>query len=73
MTELSVKVVGRAISPHKYRRAFVADTTNGGASLRVVQKMAGRRSVRTTQGYLHSDLGHVRAEYLKSHPRKIAS
>lgn len=72
MTELSKVVVGRAISPHKYRHAFVTDTTNGGASLRVVQKMAGHRSVRTTQGYLHSDLARVRAEYLKSHPRGIA-
>jgi site-specific recombinase XerD len=73
VTELSMKVIGRVISPHKYRHAFVTDTTNGGASLRVVQKMAGHRSVRTTQGYLHSDLGRVRAEYLKSHPRGIAS
>jgi site-specific recombinase XerD len=73
MTELSVKAVGRVVSPHKYRHAFVTDTTNGGASLRAVQEMAGHRSVRTTQGYLHSDLGRVRAEYLKSHPRGIAS
>ena len=73
MTELSEAVVGRSISPHKYRHAFVTDTTNGGASLRVVQKMAGHRSVKTTQGYMHSDFGRVRAEYLKSHPRGIAS
>jgi integrase/recombinase XerD len=73
MTELSVRVIGRVISPHKYRHAFVTDTVNGGASLRVVQKMVGHRSVKTTQGYMHSDLGRVRSEYLKSHPRGVAS
>jgi site-specific recombinase XerD len=71
LTRISTRIVGRAISPHKYRHAFVTDTINGGANFRVVQKMAGHVSVRTTMDYMHSDLERTRAEYLKSHPRGV--
>jgi site-specific recombinase XerD len=66
---ISQRVVGRSISPHKYRHAFVTDTINGGAASRVVQKMVGHSSVKTTMDYMHSDLERVRAEYLRAHPR----
>jgi integrase/recombinase XerD len=69
LTRISGRIVGRGISPHKYRHAFVTDTINGGAGSRVVQKMVGHASVKTTMDYMHSDLEHIRAEYLKSHPR----
>jgi integrase/recombinase XerD len=72
LTEISTRIVGRTISPHKYRHAFVTDTINGGANSRVVQKMVGHVSVRTTMDYMHSDLERTRAEYLKSHPRGAA-
>jgi integrase/recombinase XerD len=69
LTGISRWVVGRSISPHKYRHAFVTDTINGGAASRVVQKMVGHASVKTTMDYMHSDLEHVRMEYLRAHPR----
>jgi integrase/recombinase XerD len=69
LTDLSQKAVGRPISPHKYRHAFVTDTINGGAAFRVVQKMVGHSSVKTTMAYMHDDPQRIRAEYLKSHPR----
>jgi integrase/recombinase XerD len=69
LTRISQRVVGRSISPHKYRHAFVTDTINGGAASRVVQKMVGHSSVKTTMDYMHSDLERVRAEYLRAHPR----
>ena len=69
LTGISEPVVGRTVSPHKYRHAFVTDTINGGADFRVVQKMVGHASVKTTMGYMHFDLERTRAEYLKSHPR----
>lgn len=72
LTEISSLVVGRAVSPHKYRHAFVTDTINGGAGSRIVQKMVGHMSVTTTMDYMHSDLEHLRAEYLKTHPRGVA-
>jgi integrase/recombinase XerD len=69
LTRISKAVVGRPISPHKFRHAFVTDTVNGGADIRVVQAMAGHSSINTTQRYLHSDLERLRREYLKAHPR----
>jgi integrase/recombinase XerD len=72
LTKLSNEVAGRAISPHKYRHAFVTDTINGGARPNIVQKMVGHVSVATTMGYMHSDLERTRAEYLKSHPRGVS-
>ncbi|MGA9134085.1 MAG: tyrosine-type recombinase/integrase [Candidatus Sulfotelmatobacter sp.] len=71
LTEISERIIGRGISPHKYRHAFVTDTINGGASYRVVQAMAGHASVSTTMRYMHSDLERTRIEYLKSHPRGV--
>jgi site-specific recombinase XerD len=72
LTRISMRIVGRAISPHKYRHAFVTDTINGGAEPHVVQTMVGHASVRTTMEYMHFDLERTRAEYLKSHPRGAA-
>ena len=73
MTNISNDVVGRLISPHKYRHAFVADNVNGGAGFRTVQKMVGHASVTTTMGYMHSDLHRIRTEYLRTHPRGVAA
>lgn len=69
LTRLSLPVLGRTISPHKYRHAFVADSVNGGAEVRVVQTMIGHSSVSTTMRYMHSDINRIRAEYLNCHPR----
>ncbi len=68
-SEISEAALGRPVSPHKFRHAFVSDTVNGGADIRVVQAMAGHSSIKTTQRYLHCDLERLRREYLKSHPR----
>jgi site-specific recombinase XerD len=72
LTEISQRIVGRAISPHQLRHGFVTDTINGGANYRVVQAMAGHASVSTTMRYIHSDLEHIRSEYLRSHPRGVS-
>jgi integrase/recombinase XerD len=71
LTKISKRIIGRGISPHKYRHAFVTETIKGGANYRVVQAMAGHASVLTTMGYMHSDFDRTRSEYLKSHPRGV--
>ena len=68
-TAISADVLGRGVSPHKFRHAFVTETINGGADIRVVQQMAGHASINTTRRYLHFDLERLRAQYLKAHPR----
>jgi integrase/recombinase XerD len=72
LTEISERVVGRPISPHKFRHAFVTDNINGGAEPRIVQMMVGHVNVTTTMNYMHANLERTRTEYLKSHPRGVA-
>ncbi len=68
---LSLSVLGRKVSPHKHRHAFVTETMRGGADIRVVQTMVGHRHVQTTAHYLHSDFDRVRQWYFKTHPRGV--
>ena len=68
-TAISADVLGRRVSPHKFRHAFVTETINGGADIRVVQQMAGHASINTTRRYLHFDFERLRSQYLKAHPR----
>lgn len=70
-TEVSDRILGRFVSPHKFRHAFVSDTINGGAPPRAVQHMVGHARVRTTMHYMHSDFERVRDHYLKAHPREL--
>ncbi len=67
----SLTVLGRTVSPHKHRHAFVTETMKGGADIRVVQTMVGHRHVKTTEHYLHSDFDRVREWYFKTHPRGV--
>jgi integrase/recombinase XerD len=69
LTTLSIPVLGRAVSPHKYRHAFVSDLINADAEIRIVQSMVGHKSVLTTMGYMHDDIHRIRRLYLKAHPR----
>ena len=71
--EVSRRVLGRAVSPHKFRHAFVTDTVNGGADIRVVQRMVGHAYIGTTMLYMHSDIERIRRHYLQSHPLALAS
>lgn len=69
LTNRSAPVLGRRVSPHKYRHGFVSDQVNGGAEIRIVQSMVGHKSVLTTMGYMHDDVNRIRQFYLKAHPR----
>ena len=71
LDNISRAALGRHVHPHAFRHAFVSDTINGGADIRVVQKMAGHASVNTTMRYLHCDPERLRAQYLKYHPRGV--
>ena len=70
--QITTRVLGRNVSPHKWRHSFVADTVNGGADIRVVQRMAGHSHIGTTMLYMHSDIERVRRHYLQSHPLAIS-
>jgi site-specific recombinase XerD len=69
LKSVSLRSVGRLVSPHKLRHAFCTDLVNGGADVRVVQTMMGHADLGSTQRYMHSNIEHTQEQYMQFHPR----
>ena len=55
VTEMSLPQLSR----HGLRHPGATWMADAGIPLRVLQKILGRKSIETTKGYLHPDLGHI--------------
>ena len=69
VTEISMRALGRRISPHRLRAGCATALLEGGSDIRDTQKILRHASIDTTQRYLDLNLGFMRQAYYRSHPR----
>ena len=61
--------LGEVVSPHVFRHSCATHMLAHGADIRVVQEVLGHVSIATTQLYTKLGQDHLRASYLRAHPR----
>ncbi len=54
------KKLGAKCSPHRFRHRIATELTNNQTNIKVVQELLGHRDVKTTLGYIHSDMKQMR-------------
>jgi len=64
--------LGELVSPHVLRHSCASHMLAHGADIRVVQEVLGHVSIATTQIYTRLSQDHLRASYLRAHPRATA-
>ena len=60
----------KPLTPHRLRHACAVHLLQGGANLRVIQKLLGHTHLDTTAIYLHLEREEVRRSLLLHHPRE---
>jgi len=59
----------KRVNPHAFRHSAATHMLEGGADIRVIQKMLGHASIITTEIYTHVGLRKVKTVHANTHPR----
>ena len=58
------------VTPHGFRHTFATHMLKGRAGLRHIQEILGHASLASTQLYTHVEIGDLKREHRKCHPRE---
>jgi integrase/recombinase XerD len=67
--EISMRVLGKELSPHRFRAGCATALLEGGSDLIDTQRIMRHASVDSTQRYLDVSMAFARKAYQTSHPR----
>lgn len=64
--------VKKHVSPHEFRHACATHLLKGRANIRQIQALLGHESLESTQIYTHVEIGDLKQELKRCHPREQA-
>jgi site-specific recombinase XerC len=70
-TGWSMRVLGVASSPHKWRAACFTECAEKEMDVFDLMNLAGHSSPEVTPGYIRHQLGHLKQAYRETHPRAL--
>ncbi len=62
--------INKTITPHTFRHTCATHMLKGKASIRHIQEMLGHKNLNTTQIYTHVEIGDLKKEHKRTHPRE---